>query len=99
MDFILKASSSVLSSGQAHKWDVKSGLEPKEQMLLMPTALECHAHSSGHVCNPAQPCFFSDAQRRVENMDKNLKLTPRLRLFNKERKVNKKEMELRSIQP
>lgn len=68
---ILKASASILSSDQAQKWGVKSGLEPKQQMLLMPTALERHAHSSGCVCSPAQPCFCSDVQRRVENMDKN----------------------------
>lgn len=71
MDCILKASASILSSSQAHKWGVKSVFEPKQLMLLMPTVLECHALSSGCVCSSAQPCFFSNIQGRVESMDKN----------------------------
>lgn len=38
-DYSLKAAASILSSGQEHKWGVKNGLETKQQMLLMPTAL------------------------------------------------------------
>lgn len=45
-DYILKAAASVLSSGQGHKWGVRNGLESKQQMLLMPTALQWHAHFS-----------------------------------------------------
>lgn len=80
-DCILKALASILNSGQTHKWNVKSGLEPKQQMLLMPTALECHAHSSGCVCGPAQPCFFSDVQRRVENIDKDPETYSKIKTF------------------
>lgn len=39
MDCVLKASASILSSSQGCKWGVRSGLEKKQQMLMMmPTA-------------------------------------------------------------
>lgn len=38
MDCILKASASILSSGQGCKWGVRSGLETKQQTLLVSTA-------------------------------------------------------------
>lgn len=39
VDCILKALASILSSGQGCKWVVGRGLQAKQQMLLMPTAL------------------------------------------------------------
>lgn len=68
MGCILKASASVLNSGQGHKEAVRSGLVTKQQMYLI--------LFSSCACSPAQPCFkkdklkFKDVQAWGEDMEK-----------------------------